>query len=57
MKQLLFTPGPLTTTDDVKKSMLKDYGSRDGDFIKIIKTIRNKLVNLACIKSNKIDKN
>ena len=55
MKQILFTPGPLTTSDDVKKSMLKDYGSRDDDFIKIIKNIRNKLLDLACIHSKKID--
>ena len=52
MSEILFTPGPLSTTLEVKKEMLRDIGSRDLDFIKIIKNIRNKLVSLACHSSN-----
>ena len=52
MSGKLFTPGPLTTSDEVKRSMLCDYGSRDDDFLRIVKTVREKLTGLACIKSN-----
>ena len=52
MSSKLFTPGPLTTSNVVKNSMLCDYGSRDEDFLDIVKMIRNKLTSLACIKSN-----
>jgi len=30
---LLLTPGPLTTSHQTREAMLRDYGSRDGDFI------------------------
>jgi 2-aminoethylphosphonate-pyruvate transaminase len=42
----LFTPGPLTTSMTVKQAMLRDLGSRDTEFIEIVKEIRNKLVEL-----------
>lgn len=42
----LFTPGPLTTSMTVKQAMLRDLGSRDTDFIEIVKKIRLKLVEL-----------
>jgi len=48
----LFTPGPLTTSDEIKRSMLCDYGSRDEDFLRIVKTVRDKITSLACIKSH-----
>lgn len=32
--QLLFTPGPLTTSKTVKEAMMEDIGSRDDVFIK-----------------------
>ena len=44
---LLFTPGPLTTSDAVKRAMLRDYGSREPDFIKLVLTIRNRLLEIA----------
>jgi len=44
--KILFTPGPLTTSQTVKQAMLRDLGSRDGKFIGIIKEIREKLVEL-----------
>ena len=43
----LFTPGPLGTSPTVKSAMLRDLGSRDVEFIKLIKTIRKKLVDIA----------
>ncbi|MDF2766415.1 MAG: phnW, partial [Rhodospirillales bacterium] len=31
----LLTPGPLTTSDTVKRAMLHDWGSRDRRFIEM----------------------
>lgn len=45
--QLLFTPGPLTTSKTVKEAMLQDVGSRDHIFINTVKDIRNDLLQLA----------
>jgi len=42
----LFTPGPLTTSRTVKQAMLRDLGSRDSEFINIVKDIRERLVAL-----------
>ena len=44
--KILFTPGPLTTSRTVKQALLRDLGSRDFEFIGIIKDIRSKLVEL-----------
>ncbi len=44
--KLLFTPGPLTTSRAVKQAMLRDLGSRDYEFIRIIREIRDGLVEL-----------
>lgn len=44
--KVLFTPGPLTTSQTVKQAMLRDLGSRDIEFIGIIREIREKLVEL-----------
>ncbi len=45
-KSLLFTPGPLTTSQTVKEAMLEDVGSRDYAFINAVKEIRNGLLEL-----------
>ncbi len=45
--KVLFTPGPLTTSFTVKEAMLRDVGSRDGEFIEIIKEIRHGLLEIA----------
>ena len=42
--KLLFTPGPLTTSDSVKRAMLHDAGSRDSDFIALVRSIRERLL-------------
>jgi len=43
----LFTPGPLTTSLTTKEAMLHDWGSRDADFIRINRRVRDRLVELA----------
>ncbi len=45
--KLLFTPGPLTTSLSTKEKMLTDLGSRDSEFINIVKSIRKDLLQLA----------
>jgi 2-aminoethylphosphonate-pyruvate transaminase len=42
----LFTPGPLTTSASVKQAMLRDLGSRDQEFISLVKDVRQKLLAL-----------
>jgi len=46
-RQILLTPGPLTTSDSVKQAMQRDWGSRDGAFIDMTARIRRRLVGLA----------
>jgi 2-aminoethylphosphonate-pyruvate transaminase len=46
-KKRLFTPGPLNTSATVKRAMLRDVGSRDEDFIRIVGEIRQRLLELA----------
>lgn len=41
--KVLFTPGPLTTSRTVKQAMLRDLGSRDFEFIEIVRDIRRRL--------------
>jgi 2-aminoethylphosphonate-pyruvate transaminase len=45
--RILFTPGPLTTSQTVKQAMLRDLGSRDSAFIHLVGEIRRRLVELA----------
>ena len=40
----LFTPGPITTSAAVKQAMLVDVGSRDDDFIAVVREIRQQLL-------------
>lgn len=42
----LFTPGPLTTSERVKRAMLRDLGSRDAAFIRVVREIRAALLEL-----------
>ncbi len=44
--KILFTPGPLTTSRTVKQTMLRDLGSRDYEFIGIIRDVRRRLVEI-----------
>jgi 2-aminoethylphosphonate-pyruvate transaminase len=43
----LLTPGPLTTAFSVKEAMLRDWGSWDGDFRAMTKSLCDQLVALA----------
>lgn len=43
----LLTPGPLTTAFSVKEAMLRDWGSWDGDFRAMTKSMCDQLVALA----------
>lgn len=45
--KLLFTPGPLTTSATVKAAMLRDAGSRDPEFIAVVREIRSELLRIA----------
>jgi 2-aminoethylphosphonate-pyruvate transaminase len=44
--KLLFTPGPLTTSATVKQAMVRDLGSRDAEFLALVKRIRRRLLEL-----------
>jgi 2-aminoethylphosphonate-pyruvate transaminase len=46
-KKLLFTPGPLLTSKKVKQSMMVDLGSRDIEFINVVKFIQTELLDVA----------
>jgi len=43
----LFTPGPLNTSAAVRDAMQRDIGSRDAEFIRIVRGIRKDLVALS----------
>jgi 2-aminoethylphosphonate-pyruvate transaminase len=45
-KKLLFTPGPLTTSESVKQAMMRDLGSRDVEFLALVRRIRRRLLEL-----------
>lgn len=47
MDNKLFTPGPLNTKLSVKQAMLHDMGSRDVEFLEIVKEIRAELLIIA----------
>lgn len=44
--KLLFTPGPLGTSKSVKEAMLRDVGSREPEFIEIVRGVRQSLLAL-----------
>lgn len=49
----LLTPGPLTTTDTVKREMLFDHCTWDDDYKVITQNIRKKLLELAHVSEDK----
>lgn len=51
--KLLFTPGPLSTSLTVKQAMLRDLGSRDDEFIAVVKEIRSLLLRLGEVSEEK----
>lgn len=48
--KILFTPGPLTTSRTVKQALSSDLGSRDFEFIEVIKDIRQRLLNIGGVQ-------
>ncbi len=46
-RELLLTPGPLTTARATREAMLRDRGSRDGDFIAMTARIRSRTLAIA----------
>jgi 2-aminoethylphosphonate-pyruvate transaminase len=48
--KLLFTPGPLTTSQSVKQAMLRDAGSWHSDFNALVADVRSRLLSLAGLK-------
>jgi len=46
-RQILLTPGPLTTAEPTRRAMLRDWGSRDGAFIAMTARVRQRLTALA----------
>lgn len=45
--KFLFTPGPLSTTATVKQAALRDLGSRDDEFLAIVRDLRCRLLAMA----------
>lgn len=52
---VLFTPGPLTTSRTVKQAMLRDLGARDHEFLAVVGDIRNRLLDLAGVKPGEFE--
>jgi 2-aminoethylphosphonate-pyruvate transaminase len=50
--KILFTPGPLTTSRTVKQAVLRDLGSRDYEFIRIVADIRRRLLEIGGVVDN-----
>ena len=50
--KILFTPGPLTTSRTVKQAGLRDLGSRDYEFIRIVADIRQRLLEVGGVPDN-----
>jgi 2-aminoethylphosphonate-pyruvate transaminase len=48
--KILFTPGPLTTSWTVKLAMLRDLGSRDTEFIGVVREVRRELLALGGVE-------
>jgi 2-aminoethylphosphonate-pyruvate transaminase len=44
---LLLTPGPLTTSPEVKRAMLRDVSTWDDDYNDVVQAVRRQLVDLA----------
>ncbi len=46
-RKCLFTPGPLNTSLEIREAMLEDMGSREHDFIQIIDSVRQNLLEVS----------
>ena len=50
----LLTPGPLTTSLATKRAMLRDWGSRDKDFIAMTRRIQDRLLAIAGVEDSHV---
>ncbi|MFP6746876.1 MAG: 2-aminoethylphosphonate--pyruvate transaminase [Alphaproteobacteria bacterium] len=50
----LLTPGPLTTSLATKRAMLRDWGSRDTEFIAITRRIQDRLLAIAGVADSHV---
>ena len=50
-RELLFTPGPLSTSAGVKESMLFDFGSRDAKFVSMVRDVRAGILDIAGVSA------
>lgn len=48
---LLLTPGPLTTTASVKKSMMKDWCTWDNEYTNLVQDLRKRVLDIANLNS------
>lgn len=46
-REILLTPGPLTTAPSTRDAMLRDWGSRDADFIALTARMRSHITRIA----------
>ncbi len=53
IKYKLLTPGPLTTSETVRSEMMVDHCTWDNDYKKITQEIRQELLNIAHVSSDK----
>jgi 2-aminoethylphosphonate-pyruvate transaminase len=51
--ELLFTPGPLTTSRAVKEAMLRDAGSWHFEFTELVRSVRERLLTLAGVSQER----
>lgn len=47
MNRYLLTPGPLTTAEETRRAMLRDWGSRDADFKALTARVRERVAAIA----------
>ena len=47
MTPILLTPGPVTTSEGVRRAMLQDLGTWDGDYLSLTQRVRSQLLELA----------
>jgi 2-aminoethylphosphonate-pyruvate transaminase len=54
MPPLLLTPGPLTTSDQTRAALCRDWGSRESDFIALSEGVRARLAALAGVEGTHV---
>jgi 2-aminoethylphosphonate-pyruvate transaminase len=54
MPPLLLTPGPLTTSDQTRAALGRDWGSREADFIALSEAVRARLAALAGVHQSHV---